>query len=49
MIYGIGTDIVEIARINAAIEKSGDRFLDRIYTENEKLLQVVQINHVFMH
>lgn len=36
MIYGIGTDIVEIARITAAIEKSGDRFLDRIYTENEK-------------
>ena len=36
MIYGIGTDIVEIARIAAAIEKSGDRFLDRIYTENEK-------------
>ena len=36
MIYGIGTDIVEVARINAAIEKSGDRFLDRIFTGNEK-------------
>ena len=36
MVYGIGTDIVEIARIKAAIEKSGDRFLDRIFTADEQ-------------
>ena len=36
MIYGIGTDIVDIARIRSAIEKTGDRFLRRIYTEHEQ-------------
>lgn len=34
MIYGIGTDIVEISRIAKAMERSG-RFLERYYTENE--------------
>lgn len=36
MIYGIGTDIVETARIQTAIEKYGKRFLDRLYTELEQ-------------
>lgn len=31
----VGIDIVEIARISAAIEKYGGRFLDRIFTEDE--------------
>ena len=35
MIYGIGTDIVEIGRIRDAGDKWGDRFLKRIYTDNE--------------
>ncbi|MBC8414111.1 MAG: holo-ACP synthase [Nitrospira sp.] len=35
MIYGIGTDIVKIARIKNAVDKWGDRFLRRIWTENE--------------
>lgn len=30
-----GTDIVEINRIRDDIEKMGDRFLNRIYTQNE--------------
>ena len=30
-----GTDIVEISRIRDDIEKMGDRFLNRIYTQNE--------------
>jgi len=34
MITGIGIDIIEIDRIKKAIEKN-DRFLTRIYTENE--------------
>ncbi len=34
MITGIGIDIIEIERIQKAIEKN-DRFLTRIYTENE--------------
>lgn len=36
MIYGIGTDIVEVKRIKDAIENYGKRFLDRIYTETEQ-------------
>lgn len=37
MIYGIGTDIVEIVRIKDAVEKWGDHFLKKIYTDNEIL------------
>jgi holo-[acyl-carrier protein] synthase len=32
----IGTDICSIARITAAYERFGERFLDRILTEEEK-------------
>jgi holo-[acyl-carrier protein] synthase len=35
MIYGIGTDIVEISRIKNAAQKWGERFLKKIFTENE--------------
>ena len=33
--YGIGIDIIEIARIERAIAQWGERFLHRIYTELE--------------
>ena len=36
MIYGIGTDLVEISRIKNSIDQFGDRFLDRIYTKDER-------------
>ena len=36
MIIGIGTDIVEISRIETTLKKAGDRFVDRILTANEK-------------
>lgn len=35
MIYGIGIDIVKIARMKAAVERWDRRFLDRIFTESE--------------
>lgn len=35
MIMGIGTDIVEIARIGKAIERQGDAFAERILTPAE--------------
>lgn len=35
MIYGIGTDIIEVERIKQALEKYGDRFAKRIYTLTE--------------
>ena len=36
MIHGVGTDIVEIARIAAALERHGDRFVDRILGPQER-------------
>lgn len=35
MIYGIGTDLVEINRIEKIIDRWGDRFTDKIYSQNE--------------
>lgn len=35
MIYGIGTDIVEISRIRDAVEKWGERFFKKIFTDSE--------------
>lgn len=36
MIIGVGTDLVEIARIAQSIERLGERFIDRILTADEK-------------
>ncbi len=36
MIIGIGTDICDIRRIEQSIEKFGDRFKDKIFTEQER-------------
>ena len=36
MIIGIGTDIVEISRIEESIERLGDRFIQRILTVPEQ-------------
>ena len=35
MIVGTGVDIAEVPRIAAAIERFGDRFIQRIYTGDE--------------
>lgn len=36
MIFGIGNDIIEVSRIEKAIETHGKRFLDRIFTQYEQ-------------
>jgi holo-[acyl-carrier protein] synthase len=36
MILGIGSDICDIRRIEKAIERHGDRFLERVFTETER-------------
>ena len=36
MIIGLGNDIIDIRRIEKAIERYGDRFLDRIFTPLER-------------
>ena len=35
MIYGIGTDICDIRRIRASLERHGDRFAEKVLTTNE--------------
>jgi holo-[acyl-carrier protein] synthase len=35
MIYGVGIDIVETDRIHRVLERQGDRFLHRCFTEAE--------------
>lgn len=36
MIYGIGHDLVECSRIKSSLEKLGDRFKNKIYTQVEQ-------------
>ncbi|UGV26273.1 holo-ACP synthase [Rhodopseudomonas boonkerdii] len=36
MIIGIGSDLIDITRVAKVIERHGDRFLDRIFTETER-------------
>jgi holo-[acyl-carrier protein] synthase len=36
MIIGIGSDLIDITRIARVIERHGDRFLDRIFTDVER-------------
>ena len=36
MILGVGSDLIDIRRIEEAIARFGDRFLDRIFTEMER-------------
>jgi holo-[acyl-carrier protein] synthase len=35
MIYGIGTDICDIRRIRASLEKHGERFAKKVLSDNE--------------
>ncbi|MBS1030150.1 holo-ACP synthase [Gluconobacter cerinus] len=36
MILGMGTDLCMISRIERSIDRFGDRFLDRVFTEAER-------------
>ena len=35
-LIGLGCDIIDVERIRAALEKHGDRFLRRVFTEEEQ-------------
>ena len=37
MILGIGSDIIDIGRLERVLERHGDRFLERVFTETERL------------
>jgi holo-[acyl-carrier protein] synthase len=36
MIIGIGSDLIDIRRVAKVIERHGERFLDRIFTDSER-------------
>jgi len=38
VIYGVGTDIVEVARIERALQRGGDRFAKKILGDEELLM-----------
>jgi holo-[acyl-carrier protein] synthase len=46
MIIGIGSDLVDIERIRRAVERHGERFLDRIFTETERARAERRANRV---
>lgn len=37
MILGHGVDLVEVARVGRSVERFGDRFLERVFTEAERI------------
>ena len=44
MIIGIGNDMIDIRRIEKTIERHGDRFLDRVFTEMERVKSDRRVN-----
>lgn len=44
MILGIGTDLAEVPRIHESIQKFGDRFLRRVYTQAERSYSLRKAN-----
>jgi holo-[acyl-carrier protein] synthase len=46
MILGIGVDLCEVDRIEAAIARHGERFLARIYTEAERAYCESKVNRM---
>ncbi|MBI4745212.1 MAG: 4'-phosphopantetheinyl transferase superfamily protein, partial [Deltaproteobacteria bacterium] len=38
MIIGIGTDIVSIQRIEKAVERFGERFINKVFTDEEAIV-----------
>jgi holo-[acyl-carrier protein] synthase len=46
MIVGTGVDIAEVARIRAAVDRFGERFLRRVFTPEEVRYCVSKINAI---
>lgn len=46
MILGLGTDIVEIGRISALLERHGSHFTERVYTADETAQANGRINYL---
>jgi holo-[acyl-carrier protein] synthase len=46
MILGIGSDLVDIRRIEHTVERHGERFLTRIFTDTERARAERRVNRV---
>ncbi|MQA66449.1 MAG: holo-ACP synthase [Alphaproteobacteria bacterium] len=46
MIIGLGSDIVDIRRIERIIERFGDKFLERVFTEVERQKSDIRRNRI---
>jgi holo-[acyl-carrier protein] synthase len=46
LIIGLGSDIIDIRRIARSIERFGDRFLERVFTETERAKSERRANSV---
>ena len=46
MIIGLGNDLIDIQRIARTIERHGDRFLDRIFTDVERAKSEGRANRI---
>jgi holo-[acyl-carrier protein] synthase len=46
MILGIGIDLVDIRRIEKAIERHGERFIDRVFTAVERAKAEARANRI---
>jgi holo-[acyl-carrier protein] synthase len=46
MIIGMGSDITDIRRVEKVIERHGDRFIERIFTETERARAERRANRV---
>jgi len=44
MIAGVGVDIVKIGRIKTAVDRWGEKFMDRVFTEDEKNYSLSKYN-----
>lgn len=48
MIIGIGSDLIDISRIEKALQKHGERFKDRLFTEKEKAKAAKQVKPAYV-
>ena len=49
MIYGIGNDIISVERIQKSIENYGERFLNKVFTEEEVTYCELYGNKKYVH
>ena len=46
MIVGLGIDVIEVARLAAALRRHGDHFLERVFTESEQAASATRADRV---